>query len=133
MGTIKPNRSYQFSKMTGIDVTDKTDSLFGSTVPASSIQNPTVRFEPSGKRISVPSGTLLLDAAREAGLPVAQSCGGFAICSWCKMQVLEGMEHLSAIEPNEARLIRRQSFATNERASCQAEVLGDVTVMTTYW
>jgi ferredoxin, 2Fe-2S len=101
--------------------------------PASSIQNPEVHFEPSGNSISVPTGTLLLDAARDAGLPVAQSCGGFAICSWCKMQVLEGMEHLSAIEPNEARLIRRQNFAPNERASCQAEVLGDVTVTTTYW
>jgi ferredoxin len=110
-----------------------TESICESTVPIPSIQNPTVRFEPSGNRISVPSGTLLLDAARDAGLPVAQSCGGFAICSWCKMQVLEGMEHLSAIEPNEARLIRRENFAANERASCQAEVLGDVTVMTTYW
>jgi ferredoxin len=116
------------------------DSLFESTVPIpsiehqkSNIENPTVRFMPVGTYISVPAGTLLLDAARDAGLPVAQSCGGFAICSWCKMQVLEGMEHLSAIEPNEARLIRREKFAPNERASCQAEVLGDVTVTTTYW
>lgn len=92
-----------------------------------------VRFEPSGKRKWVPRGTLLLDAARESGLPVAQSCGGFAICSWCKMQVIEGMENLSAVEPNEARLIRRESFKENERASCQAEVMGDVTVTTTYW
>jgi len=93
----------------------------------------TVRFEPSGCSILVPHGTLLLDAARQAGLPVAQSCGGFAICSWCRMQVLAGGENLSAIEANEGRLIRRQSFAPNERASCQAEVHGDVTVTTTYW
>jgi uncharacterized 2Fe-2S/4Fe-4S cluster protein (DUF4445 family) len=100
--------------------------------PVSAIQ-PIVSFQPSGRRISVPVGTLLLEAARRAGLPVAQSCGGFAICSWCKMQVLQGMENLSAIEANEGRLIRRQDFAANERASCQAEVLGDVTVTTTYW
>lgn len=93
----------------------------------------TVRFEPSGKTIEVEPGTLLLDAARETGLPVAQSCGGFAICSWCKMQVLEGMENLSPIEPPEARLILRERFAPNERASCQAEVHGDVVVTTTYW
>lgn len=92
-----------------------------------------VRFEPVGRSIEVEEGTLLLDAARAAGLPVAQSCGGWAICSWCKMQVLEGLENLSEIEPNEARLIRRQSFAANERSSCQAEVLGAVTVTTTYW
>jgi 2Fe-2S ferredoxin len=76
---------------------------------------------------------LLLDAARRAGLPVAQSCGGLAICSWCKMQVLSGEGSLSAIEPPEFRLIARERFGSNERASCQAEVLGDVTVTTTYW
>jgi ferredoxin len=92
-----------------------------------------VRFEPSGITVEVESGTLLLDAARENGLPVAQSCGGFAICSWCKMQVLEGLENLSAIEPPEQRLIAREGFKPNERASCQAEVHGDVTVTTTYW
>lgn len=94
---------------------------------------PTVRFVPGSRSVEVDSGTSLLDAAREAGRPVAQSCGGFAICSWCRMQVLEGAENLSAIEPIEARLIARESFAAGERASCQAEVLGDVTVTTTYW
>ncbi len=93
----------------------------------------TVRFEPSGKELRVERGMLLLDAARQAGLPVAQSCGGFAICSWCRMQVLAGSENLSAVEPPEDRLMRRQKFADGERASCQAEVLGDVTVTTTYW
>lgn len=93
----------------------------------------TVRFEPSGRSIFVPPGTLLLDAARDAGLPVAQSCGGFAICSWCRMQVLHGTESLSPIAANEERLIHRESFKPNERASCQAEVHGDVTVTTTYW
>ena len=93
----------------------------------------TVRFEPSGRTALVEPGTLLLDAARGAGLPVAQSCGGMAICSWCRMQILEGGEHLSAVEPPEERLMRRQSFKPNERASCQAEVHGDVTVTTTYW
>ena len=101
------------------------ESLFGRRC--------TVRFEPSGITAEVDEGALLLDVAREAGLPVAQSCGGFAICSWCRMQVLEGPENLSPIEPPEARLIRRQNFAPNERASCQAEVMGDVVVTTTYW
>jgi ferredoxin, 2Fe-2S len=93
----------------------------------------TVRFEPSGITAVVDAGTLLLDAARASGLPVAQSCGGFAICSWCKMQVLHGQENLSPIDPPERRLIAREHFKPNERASCQAEVMGDVTVTTTYW
>ncbi|MEP7221010.1 MAG: 2Fe-2S iron-sulfur cluster-binding protein, partial [Bacteroidota bacterium] len=109
-----------------------TLDLFGDIIPS---RNPMaeVRFEPSGRTIRVERGTPLLEAARGVGLPVAQSCGGFAICSWCRMQVLSGWENLSPIEPSEARLIQREDFAGNERASCQAEVLGDVTVTTRYW
>lgn len=90
-------------------------------------------FAPSGAFVDVPPGTTLLEAIRAAGLPVAQSCGGFAICSWCKVCVVSGAENLSAVEPPEARLIARQKFAPDERASCQAELLGDATVTTTYW
>jgi ferredoxin len=94
---------------------------------------PTVRFAPGSRSIDVAEGTLLLDAVRAAGRPIAQSCGGLAICSWCKVQVLDGWENLSPVEADEARLIKRQEFRQNERAACQAEVLGDVTVTTTYW
>lgn len=93
----------------------------------------TVRFEPSGLTVVVEPGTLLLDAARQAGLPVAQSCGGFAICSWCRMQIMSGSANLVPIEPREALLHKREGFRENERASCQTGVMGDVVVTTTYW
>ncbi|MBX7218263.1 MAG: hypothetical protein DYG96_10825 [Chlorobi bacterium CHB2] len=93
----------------------------------------TVTFLPSKKSISVEAGTLLLEAIREARLPVAQSCGGFGICSWCKVRVIEGSQNLSMPSRVEQRLMQRQSFKPEERASCQAEILGDVTVTTTYW
>ncbi len=112
---------------------DEDDAPRRPERPAETDGNCRVRFEPSGIVAEVPAGTLLLEAARSAGLPVAQSCGGFAICSWCRMRVIEGMEDLSPIEADEARLIRRERFAPDERASCQAEVLGRVTVTTTYW
>jgi ferredoxin len=94
---------------------------------------PSVLFMPRARVISVEPGTTLLEAARSAGMPVAHSCGGFAICSWCRMQVLGGAENLSPLQPAEEKLARRQGFAPNERASCQAEVRGDVAVTTTYW
>ena len=93
----------------------------------------TVRFEPSGISRTVEKGTLLLDTARDAGLPIAQSCGGFAICSWCRMQILEGGENLSAPGAPEERMRRRGQLGEGERAACQAEVQGDVVVTTTYW
>lgn len=78
--------------------------------------------------IQVDPGTLLIDALREGGLYIAQQCGGFAICGWCKVRVVEGGEHLSPIGPEEQRLFDWGQLAEGERASCQAEVHGDVVV-----
>ncbi len=94
---------------------------------------PTVRFEPDGLQIEVPHGTLLIDAARAAGLHVAQQCGGMTICGWCRMRVVTNPAGLSVPERNERRLFERNRFAEDERAACQAEVIGDLCVTTHYW
>ncbi len=95
--------------------------------------NPTVTFHPSGRTITIRPGETLLHAARVAGLPVAQSCGGAAVCAWCRMRVLCGGEHLSPVVRDEERVHQRSNYASDERAACQAEVLGDVVVTTSYW
>jgi len=95
--------------------------------------DPLVRFEPSGASVRVPPGTPLIDAAERAGLPVAQSCGRWAVCGWCRMEILEGLENLSPADDVEQRLAVRQRFAPNVRASCQATVLGDVVATASYW
>lgn len=95
--------------------------------------DPLVRFEPSGRTVRVPHGTALIDAAERAGLPVAQSCGRWAVCGWCRMEIVEGIENLSSPDEVERRLATRQRFAPNVRASCQAAVLGDVVATASYW
>jgi ferredoxin len=87
-----------------------------------------VRSVSSGKTIDVDPGTLLIDGLRRAGIDVPQQCGGFAICSWCKVRVIEGEEHLSPIGPEEERLFDWGKLSAGERASCQAEIWGDVVV-----
>lgn len=93
----------------------------------------TVTFHPSGKTVTIRRGETLLHAARVAGLPVAQSCGGVAVCSWCRMRIIRGREHLSPVVPAEERVHHRSNYDRDERAACQAEVLGDVVVTTSYW
>lgn len=108
------------------------DSLFPDYVPAerkgTGPKACRVYIVPAGAAITVDAGTLLLDAARSAGVDVAQQCGGFAIFSWCRMRVIDGAEHLSSVGPEEERLFEWGKLREGERASCQAEVLGDVTV-----
>jgi ferredoxin len=92
-----------------------------------------VVFEGTGIVATVPIGTYLIDAARDAGLDVPQQCGGFAICSWCRMTVLHGAASLSLPTFGEERLRSWEMLGIDERASCQSVVLDDLTVSATYW
>lgn len=87
-----------------------------------------VRIVSSEHTIEVDPGTLLIDALLDAGVYVPQQCGGFAICAWCKVRIIEGEEHLSPVGPEEERLFDWGRLGAGERASCQAEVYGDVVI-----
>ena len=93
----------------------------------------TLKFMPSGKTIQIEKGKLLFDAAIEIGLPVASSCRADFVCGKCNMQVVCGAENLSAQEPHELKLLRRDKKPESDRISCMTRIYGDCTVKTTYW
>ena len=95
--------------------------------------NCVVEFLPGGKKAQVYTGTLLINAAERAGLPVGQSCGRVALCGDCRMTVLRGAENLSPVAEKERKLHVIEHYLPDERASCQAKVLGDVQCTATYW
>lgn len=94
---------------------------------------PIVTFFPSGKTLEVEEGTLLFDAAKRAGLPVASSCSADNVCGRCNMQVLEGAQNLSFQGTEESRLLRRDKNPLSDRISCMTRVLGHCMVTTRYW
>lgn len=49
-----------------------------------------VAFEPSGKKVRVPAGVSIFDAASWNGLAIDSTCGGHGTCRKCKVQVLAG-------------------------------------------
>ena len=83
--------------------------------------------------LQVEKGAGLMQSLLLAGLPVASSCHGDGVCAKCRMQIVDGAENLS--KPNEAELFLIEKFQLekNIRISCQAEVLGDVTIHASYW
>jgi 2Fe-2S ferredoxin len=92
-----------------------------------------VRFVPLDKSADAKANETLLDAARRAGAPLGNSCGGIGICARCRVRVVEGSENLSAPTSVEIRVSQQRGLATEERLACQAVVLGDCVVTTTYW
>jgi uncharacterized 2Fe-2S/4Fe-4S cluster protein (DUF4445 family) len=49
-----------------------------------------IDFEPSGLKTEVPAGTILLEAARKAGIYLSSICGGDGYCGKCKVIIDEG-------------------------------------------
>ena len=83
----------------------------------------TVRFEPSSLKIKVPAGTVLLEAARKAGIYLTSICGGDGYCGKCKAIINEGQfqsKPTTLLTPDETR--------QNIVLACQTKVLSDMTI-----
>jgi len=84
-----------------------------------------VRFSPIGNTAEAKRNETILDVARRARAPIGNSCGGIGVCNRCKVKIVEGSQNLTP--PT------RFERDAQERLACQAVVLGDCTVTTSYW
>lgn len=88
----------------------------------------TVTFQPSGQTLEVEEGKALLTAAREAGIYIKSSCGGYATCADCVVKIMQGQDNLNTPPLDETKLIGNVFHITKERLSCQAMVTGPIEV-----
>ncbi len=91
-----------------------------------------IRFEPSQRTVRVPAGTSLLEAARDAGLPLASSCRAGGICARCGLEILAGSV-LDAESEREREIKSRNRIDPRLRLACRTRVRGDLTVTAPYW
>jgi uncharacterized 2Fe-2S/4Fe-4S cluster protein (DUF4445 family) len=85
-----------------------------------------IQFQPLGKRVQVPRGTSLLDAARSAGIDLATACGGEGSCGQCQVVLLSG--ETSGVTPDEEFLISDADRAQGYRLACCTHALSSVKV-----
>jgi ferredoxin len=83
--------------------------------------------------VRVVTGSSLLAAAREAGLPLASGCRGEGLCGRCGVRVLEGGAALPPEVEPETRVKRRNRAPAGQRLACRLVVSNDLTVTTSYW
>jgi ferredoxin len=87
-----------------------------------------VTLWPDAQVVEVEKGAKLMTALKQEGFHINSSCGGCASCSDCVVIVKSGEDNLSAQKFEELKLLGNVFHITKERLSCQAEVLGDITV-----
>jgi len=82
-----------------------------------------VRFEPSGLRMEVPVGTVLLEAAHKVGVYLTSICGGDGYCGKCKVGIDSG-----DFQTRPTTLLTPGEIRDNIVLACQTKVLSDLTV-----
>jgi adenylate cyclase len=92
---------------------------------------PTLRLLPSGRRLSVRTGTRLADAIRRAGLPIAAACGDELVCAKCGVRILSG--RVARESRREREVKRRNRVAPALRLACAIRVREDLVVTADYW
>lgn len=90
-----------------------------------------VHFWPSGRTIRVPRGTTLLEAARAAGLPAAQACGGDLLCGKCACTVES--PGVAAPSETERRTMERNRVDPGKRLACAVRVKIDLEASAPGW
>lgn len=91
-------------------------------------KNCTIRFEPSGLEIKVPTGTTLLDAAHKIGVYLSSICGGDGYCGKCKVIINKGQ-----FQSRPTTLLTPEEVRENIVLSCQTKVLSDMIITVPKW
>ena len=91
--------------MTSVDDAVATDSG-GAGHPAGPVRVDLV-FEPGSRRVRVPHGVTLFDAASWNGIAIDSTCGGHGTCKKCKVRVLDdGADPPSSLDARSPQIIR---------------------------
>ncbi|MGP7998025.1 MAG: ASKHA domain-containing protein [Streptosporangiaceae bacterium] len=82
-------------------------------------------YEPAGRRVRVPAGVTLFDAASWNGIAIDSTCGGHGTCKKCKVRVLDGAAPPTALDE---RAFSIDELRDGWRLACRAQAAGDTTI-----
>lgn len=94
--------------------------------PATTGMSVKVEFQPVGRRLEVPDGSSVYQAARQAGVELTSACGGKGKCGLCTVQVRHG--DAGPLTPEEEFLLTEADRATGHRLACRTRLHTDVLV-----
>jgi uncharacterized 2Fe-2S/4Fe-4S cluster protein (DUF4445 family) len=95
-------------------------SIINAPVLKNSQMTCTVIFDPFGRRVTVPAGTTLFQAALSKGILLRSDCGEKGLCGKCRVMV-DHPDRLSPCTGQEEKLLKAK--CPDHRLACQAQVL----------
>jgi uncharacterized 2Fe-2S/4Fe-4S cluster protein (DUF4445 family) len=85
-----------------------------------------IDWQPIGRRIEVPAGKTLLEAAQAAGVELVSTCGGGGTCRGCRVRLVDGQ--LSPLTLDEQAVLEAGEISDGFRLACQAVPASDVVI-----
>jgi uncharacterized 2Fe-2S/4Fe-4S cluster protein (DUF4445 family) len=82
-------------------------------------------FEPGARRVRVPHGVTMFDAASWNGIAIDSTCGGHGTCKKCKVRVADGV---APPTPLDVRAFTPDELRDGWRLACRALATTDATV-----
>ncbi len=82
-----------------------------------------VVFKPIETRAVSTSNKVLLDVARECGIPVRADCGGIGVCGKCRVRFETIDGELSKPTQSELNILGEKSIAEGYRLACQVKLI----------
>src|SRR5690349_20588868 len=92
---------------------------------------PVVKFTREKLEVTIEPGETILAAAKRAGAPEGDRCGGVCACSTCHVYVTKGFDKLSEIEDEQFDILDKAfDVRSSSRLGCQAkiEAAGDTVI-----
>ncbi|MCW4020514.1 MAG: 2Fe-2S iron-sulfur cluster-binding protein, partial [Candidatus Bathyarchaeota archaeon] len=90
---------------------------------------PTLIFQPYGKRIRTTTGKTVLEVAREIGVSLSSICGGEGHCGKCRIIIREGKDCLAPPSEAERHALSEDDLRGGFRLACQTTVAGQGSIV----
>ena len=86
-----------------------------------------IRYHCAKRTVSVDEpGLTILDISTAHKIQHLRECGGNAVCTTCRVRILDGINHVSPRTDAEARLAESRGWDEFTRLACQTKLTGDV-------
>jgi len=82
-----------------------------------------VKFDIADEPVSVPTGTLITEAAQQAGVEISQPCGGQGRCGRCAVKIEKG-----DVRRRSTLRLTTEDIANGYALACQSVIEGDVEI-----
>lgn len=89
---------------------------------------PNIIFLPDNREEAAGQNETILAVAKRAGIPLPHVCQGTGRCSTCRVQIIEGIEHVSPRSRIERCVADQLAFGKEIRLACQTRFRGNIKV-----